>query len=104
MFSRREFCRTSAGAATALLASRATAQQRNAIQNCPTEWSYQTGKRYADPFHEVELDVVFTLPSGESHRVPAFWAGESTWRVRYAPPVAGRYSFHTIASDTSNRD
>jgi hypothetical protein len=104
MFSRREFCRTSAGAATALLARRASAQQRNAIQNCPTEWSYQTGKRYADPFHEIELDVVFTLPSGAPHRVPAFWAGESTWRVRYAPPVAGRYSFHTIASDTSNRD
>ena len=104
MFSRREFCRTSAGAATALLARRASAQQWNAIQNCPTERSYQSGKRYADPFHEVELDVVFTLPSGEQHRVPAFWAGESTWRVRYAAPVAGRYTFRTIASDTSNRD
>jgi hypothetical protein len=104
MFSRREFCRTSAGAAASLLARRGNAQQRSAIQNVPTEWSYQSGKRYADPFHEVELDVVFTLPSGETHRVPAFWAGESTWRVRYAPPAAGRYTFRTISTDTSNAD
>ena len=104
MVSRREFCRTPVAAA-ALSAARAdSAQQRSAIQNSPTEWSYETTKRYADPFGDVELDVVFTLPSEEQHRVPAFWAGELTWRVRYAPPAAGRYTFRTICSDTSNRD
>jgi hypothetical protein len=104
MVSRREFCRTPAAAAAFLAARPSWAQQRSAIQNCPTEWSYQSGKRYADPFGEVELDVVFTLPTGERHRVPAFWAGESTWRVRYAPPGAGHYTFRTVCSDTSNRD
>ena len=104
MVSRREFCRTPVAAA-ALFAARAdSAQQRSAIQNSPTEWSYETTKRYADPFGDVELDVVFTLPSEEQHRVPAFWAGELTWRVRYAPPAAGRYTFRTICSDTSNPD
>lgn len=104
MVSRRQFCRTPVAAAVFLATRQGSAQQRNAIQNSPTEWSYETGKRYADPFREIELDVLFTLPSGEAHRVPAFWAGESTWRVRYAAPVAGRYTFRTICSDISNRD
>jgi hypothetical protein len=104
MVSRREFCRTPVAAAALFAARAGSAQQRSAIQNSPTEWSYETTKRYADPFGDVELDVVFTLPSQEQHRVPAFWAGESTWRVRYAPPAAGRYTFGTICSDTSNPD
>ncbi len=104
MLSRREFCRSPAAAAALLAAQRGSAQQRSAIQNSPTEWSYESGKRYANSFQEVELDVVYTLPSGTQHRVPAFWGGESTWRVRYAPPVAGRYTFRTVCSDTSNRD
>src|SRR5689334_25037877 len=104
MVSRREFCRAPAAAAALPAAQRGSAQQRSAIQNAPTEWSYESGKRYADPFQEVELDIVYTLPSGVQHRVPAFWAGESTWRVRYAPPAAGRYTFRTICSDVSNRD
>ena len=37
---------------------------RHALQNCMTEWAYASGKTYADPFNEVELDVVFTDPDG----------------------------------------
>ena len=79
-------------------------QSRFTIQNCPTEWSYRTSKQYADPFNQVELDVVFTTPSGQQQRVPAFWAGGSIWRVRYAPPDAGDYKFRTVCTDVFNRD
>lgn len=79
-------------------------ESRFAMQNCPTEWSYRTTKQYSDPFNEVELDVVFTTPSGQEHRVPAFWAGGSLWRVRYAPPDAGDYKVRTICTDVSNKD
>src|SRR5450759_3697273 len=103
MLSRRMFCgATSAG--IALSGRWAVAQERFGVQNCSTEWSYSSGKRYADPFNEVELDVVFTTPSGAENRMPAFWAGGSTWRVRYAPPAAGSYSYRTICNDTSNTD
>ena len=103
MLSRRAFCR--AGAAGIFVVSRsAEAQERFGVQNCATEWSYDSGKPYGDPFNEVDLDVVFTTPTGEEHRVPGFWAGSSAWRVRYAPPVAGKYSYRTVCSDTSNSD
>ena len=48
--------------------------------------------------------MIFKRPGGEEDRVPAFWAGEQSWRVRYAPLVAGKHSWRTVASDTSNTD
>jgi Protein of unknown function (DUF4038)/Domain of unknown function (DUF5060) len=50
------------------------------------------------------VDAVVTLPSGQQERVPGFWAGGSTWRVRYAPPVPGLYHIRSVCSDTKNRD
>jgi hypothetical protein len=103
MLSRRAFCQ--AGPSGLALFSRiARAQDRFGVQNCAAEWSYHSVKRYADPFNENELDVIFTTPSGEEHRVPGFWAGGRDWRVRYAPPTSGQYSYRTVSSDTSNAD
>lgn len=94
---RRTFCGT-------LLATSVYAQSRFVSLGAPTEWSYESSKQYADPFNDIELDVVFKSPSGRSLRVPAFWAGKGTWRVRFAAQEVGRYSFTTVCSDTANRD
>lgn len=80
------------------------AQTRNAVQNVLTEWSFSSGKAYRDPFNEIELDVIFTRPGGKQDRVPAFWSGEQTWRVRYAPMVTGEHTWKTVCTDTSNAD
>src|ERR1019366_4586509 len=103
MITRRTFCTT---AAAVILFSRMNASSAEvfAVQNRVTEWAYTSGKCYADPFSDVELDVVVTTPSGAEHRMPAFWAGEGTWRVRYAPPAAGKYSYSTVCSDAFNSD
>jgi len=75
-----------------------------AVQNCMTEWSFSSGKPYGDPFGEVEVDVVFTEPGGEEKRMPAFWAGGQTWKVRYATPVVGTHRYRTECCDTGNAD
>ena len=75
-----------------------------AIQNCVTEWAFASGQTYADPFNEVELDVLFTDPDGEERRVPAFWGGENLWRVRYASQKVGPHRYRTECSDASNAD
>jgi hypothetical protein len=31
--------------------------------------------------------------------VPAFWAGDATWRVRYASPPTGTHRYRTECSD-----
>jgi Protein of unknown function (DUF4038)/Domain of unknown function (DUF5060) len=93
----------SATAGPFLLAARA-AQARQAVARTATEFIFESGKTYQDPFNEVELDVVFRDAGGKSQRVPAFWAGGQEWRVRYAAVAAGRYTFETVCSDTSNPD
>ena len=73
-----------------------------ATANRPLEFSFTSGKRYDDAFNEVTVDVVFSDPDGCEMRVPAFWAGESTWSVRFSSAVCGGHKFRTEASDTSN--
>ena len=79
-------------------------QARVATTGEPTEWSYTSGKQYTDPFNQVDLDALMTLPDGQQERMPAFWAGGSTWRVRYAPPAPGTYHIRSACSDTQNKD
>ena len=79
-------------------------QERCGMQNQALEWSYPSGKVYADPFNQVELDVVFTDPEGIERRVPAFWAGGDVWRVRYASAQVGKHSWRSVCSDAANAD
>jgi hypothetical protein len=74
-----------------------------AIQYEVSEWSYVSGKAYADPFNDIELDVIISAPRGQ-WRVPTYWAGGNEWRVRFAPPEAGTYQVTTVCSDKSNPD
>src|SRR5579862_3615151 len=103
--SRRTFVKAvSATAVANSIAIKARAEERVATAGVATEWSYTSGKQYDDPFNRVEVDAVVALPSGGEERVPAFWAGGSTWRVRYAPPAPGSYRIRSICSDAKNRD
>lgn len=74
------------------------------IQNNPVELVFETAKVYSDPFNEIELDVLFIDPDGEEHRVPAFWAGEGCWKVRYSSPKVGSHQWRSICSDSTNPD
>ena len=74
-----------------------------ASQNRMFEWTFESQKSYADPFNDVDVDVVFSK-GGESWRVPTFWRGGSKWTVRFAPPVPGEYSYHLESTDPGNPD
>ncbi len=50
------------------------------------------------------MDVLVHGPGGREWRVPAFWAGDSVWRVRFAAPQAGSYTWRTECSDEANAD
>ena len=77
---------------------------RTAEQSEPIEWAYRSQKTYSDPFNEVDVDIVFIKDDGRQWRVPAFWAGGSEWRVRFAPPTPGDYKYHAESTDKSNAD
>jgi len=67
------------------------------------EFTIVSQKAYADPFNDVELDVVFSR-KGASWRVPTFWRGGQRWTVRFAPPEPGVYSYRLASNDPANAD
>jgi len=66
--------------------------------NVMVELSFTAAHDYADPFNEVTLDVVFTEPGGRALRVPAFWDGARSWKVRYASPLVGKHQLRSECS------
>jgi hypothetical protein len=57
---------------------------------------------YSDLFNQIEVSVEFTDPNGRVINIPAFWAGEQEWRVRYASPVEGEHRYRWLSSDTAD--
>ena len=103
--SRRTFVKALAVTAVASSASKlSSAAVRSGTTGVACEWSYTSGKQYPDPFNQIEIDAVVTTPAGIEERVPAFWAGDATWRVRYAPPAPGQYKVRSVCTDSANGD
>ncbi len=63
--------------------------------NKPTELTLTAERAYAEPFNDVEVDVVFANAAGALWRVPAFWGGDNVFRVRFAAPQPGRYTWRS---------
>jgi hypothetical protein len=78
------------------------AQSLQAVVYGAMEWSFTSSKTYGNPFGEVELDAIVRDPDGVELRVPAFWAGGQTWRVRYSPTKPGAHTWRTVCTDTAN--
>ncbi len=54
-----------------------------------------------DPVTKATFDVIFTNGTTEM-TVPGFWDGDNIWRVRFALPSEGTWTFKTVFSDTSD--
>ena len=65
--------------------------------------SFETTKDYANPFTDVEVNVIFQHDDTR-WTVPAFWAGGRKWTVRFAPPEIGQYAYRVESTDKSNAD
>lgn len=68
------------------------------------EIKFQSGKPYQNPFYDVNLDIIFTDPNGKQLTIPAFWAGDNRWVVRYSSTILGPHHYISICNDTLNED
>lgn len=85
---------TAIGAIALLLGCRgAHAEGPSTAANVPVEIAFTAGADHPDPSRGVVLDVVFRGPSGRPLRVPAFWAGGRSWKVRYASGEVGTHRY-----------
>lgn len=67
------------------------------------EIEFESSKEYDNPVYTVDTDVVFyNKTSGTALKIPAFWDGGTTWKVRFAPTEVGEWSFYTVCTDTAN--
>lgn len=69
--------------------------------NRVAEFTFASASEHPDPFNTVELDALFTAPDGSTRKVPGFWAGGRTWKVRYSSGLIGRHRFKTVCSDSA---
>ena len=89
--------------ACAAIAARADTATLHSEENVTVEISFHADHSHADPFNDLLLDVVFTDPAGMEWRVPAFWDGGDTWKVRYSSPIAGKHHYRSVCSDVGDR-
>src|SRR5690554_4749141 len=73
----------------------------------PTQWimseiEFKSKKTYSDNFKDVDIDVIFTHSNGTEIRMPAFWDGKNTWKVRFTPTLPGEWSYISVCTDESN--
>jgi hypothetical protein len=67
------------------------------------EAEFRSTRSYAEPVHDVRLEVVFASPSGVEHRKYAFWDGSARWKLRFSPDEIGPWSYRTECSDPRNK-
>ncbi|MCX6878124.1 MAG: DUF4038 domain-containing protein [Verrucomicrobia bacterium] len=94
-----------AGALAGLLLAALTTTPATAAPveaNQAAEVALVSGKTYANPFMDAQIDAVVTQPDGTQLRVPGFWAGGSDWRFRYASNKLGTHTWRTECSDTAD--
>lgn len=65
------------------------------------EISLESSKEYDDYFTECEIDMILE-GCGRQYRIPGFWDGGKTYKVRFTCPAAGEWVYKTICSDTAN--
>lgn len=71
--------------------------------NVMVEITFTASRDYRDAFHDVALDALFETPQGRTLKVPAFWAGGRTWKVRYASPAIGMHRWRSVCSVPADR-
>jgi hypothetical protein len=68
-------------------------------QNNLIEINFTSYHSYKDPFNDIDLDVIFKEPGGNEIVVPAYWAGQNFWKVRYSSQILGTHTFLTKCSN-----
>ncbi len=71
----------------------ATAGAQVTVTRTRVEWRFELPQATGNPFDYAanNVQVLVQHPAGKQTRYPAFYDGGTTWRVRVAPMLAGRY-------------
>src|SRR5258708_1614142 len=102
---RRNFIKTSfaLGAGFLALAATANAAQRVAVPRWqPHDFVFKSDVKAANPFN-VDFMAEVRSPDGKTFRLPGFFEGDGSWKVRVSPTIEGAWSLVT-KSDVKELD
>jgi hypothetical protein len=68
-------------------------------RNQAYEIALATTKSYDNPYTDVILDVELTGPDRHTIRIPGYWDGGKNWKIRFAPPKVGNWTWKTFSTD-----
>ncbi|SVC03824.1 uncharacterized protein METZ01_LOCUS256678, partial [marine metagenome] len=68
----------------------------------PAEITLTSSRGYFHPLLDVSVQGIFTGPDGRHITIKGFWDGDDTWRIRFAPPTEGTWSYRTESTDRFN--
>jgi len=66
------------------------------------EITINSTKIYSNPLEEIDITAIFTGPDGKIIKRPAFWDGNTTYKIRFAPTAIGVWNMVTTCSDNEN--
>jgi hypothetical protein len=67
-----------------------------------SEFTFTAREDYPNGFISPQFDAVFTAPDGSIYKVPGFWDGGKTWKVRFTPTMPGKWSYVTSCSNAED--
>lgn len=71
--------------------------------NVQQEITLTSTEEYRSPYTECAINAVFTGPSGEKMTVPGFWDGDKTWKIRFAAPSEGTWTYVTSCTNEDDK-
>jgi hypothetical protein len=68
----------------------------------PFEVVLHSAHTHANPYADVDVQVHFIRPSGQTITRDAFWDGEGVWRARISPGESGLWRWRTLCNLTGD--
>eukprot|EP00041_Stephanoeca_diplocostata_P015512 m.296443 g.296443 ORF g.296443 m.296443 type:complete len:846 (+) comp20062_c0_seq2:121-2658(+) len=71
----------------------------------PIEFTFTSSTEYAQPAPWMTLQLNASLihvSSGTILTLPGFWDGNTSWKVRFSPPMKGAWNYSTAFTDKTN--
>lgn len=82
--------------------TRSQSGQAEVAQWSRFETQFTSSSSYENPVQDLQLEVMFTSPTGKHHAVMGFWDGGKTWRVRFSPEEEGKWTYQTRSTPATD--
>ncbi|MFO7622049.1 MAG: DUF5060 domain-containing protein [Bacteroidales bacterium] len=67
------------------------------------ETAFKSAGVYENPFLELSAEAELKRPDGSIWKIPLFWDGEKTWKLRVSPDQEGEWSYKIYSTDKGLR-